>query len=70
MSPYMPNISLCPHCRKSYAVYIERDQWGEWRVCLYCGWEQFLEKIPSEEPEARFQRLKKGRELVSHGTKL
>ena len=67
-------MAPCPRCRMASAIYLERDLWGEWRVCLYCGWdEEFILKKPQEIlPEASVKppTKRRGREPIAHGIKL
>jgi|SRR3989344_1839513 len=62
----------CPHCLNFNAIYIERDVWGLWEVCIYCGWERFI-KSQSQKSlggELKVSQRLRSEELIHHGNRM
>lgn len=61
----MPRYS---RCQSPNAIFTERDKWGIWEVCMYCGWDKFIrsQSQKSLECELRESEILRSKEPIYH----
>ena len=52
-------MPYCPRCQSPNAIFTEKDKWGIWEVCIYCGWEKFIKSQSQKSFESELKEPQK-----------